>query len=350
MRVRLIIALVVSVFALAAWGVSANTSGPHSSGYHWIDNKEPGPTVEFEWIDITGTGTELDDLTDEDDAAQLVDIGFPFMYFGQTYNQVVVSSNGFLSFDLSDLGDTDKTDGCNDNYNWGREKEGYIGLPIPQTDEDCDSNDSGWGANPLIAIWFDDMDPGECGAMYYQTVSPTRQGAGRMFIVQWEDVCHNDCEPCEPGNGVTYEAVLFEGTNDIKMQYEDTFFSSVDKDIVEENFGGTATTGLDKDAVVGLQYHHATPALTEDLAVLYREGLPVLKGDTDCDKDVDSVDALWVLRDLAGLSVEAKCIEDAGNVDCDDDRDSVDALFILRHVAALAVTLPKGCTPIGAPA
>jgi hypothetical protein len=86
--------------------------------------------------------------------------------------------------------------------------------------------------------------------------------------------------------------------------------------------------------------------LTEELAVLYQR--TAAKGDTDCDEDVDSVDALWDLRDLAGLPVTAKCLS-AGDVDCDGDRDSVDALFILRYVAALPVNLPKGCDAIGTP-
>ncbi len=69
-------------------------------------------------------------------------------------------------------------------------------------------------------------------------------------------------------------------------------------------------------------------------------------GDTDCDQDVDSVDALMVLRDTAGLPHSAGCIA-AGDVDCDEDKDSVDALFILRHVAALSNPIPPDCRPIG---
>ncbi len=71
-----------------------------------------------------------------------------------------------------------------------------------------------------------------------------------------------------------------------------------------------------------------------------------LLGDVDCDSDVDSVDALLVLRDAAGLPHQGGCAA-AGDVDCDGDEDTVDALFILRHVAALPTSLPQGCGPIG---
>lgn len=87
------------------------------------------------------------------------------------------------------------------------------------------------------------------------------------------------------------------------------------------------------------------------------EGEVAIKGDLDCDGDVDSVDALKGLQHNAGLPV---ALPDgcppvgsggaggvAGDIDCDDDADSVDSLSILRHVAGLAVSLPPGCKPIG---
>lgn len=70
-------------------------------------------------------------------------------------------------------------------------------------------------------------------------------------------------------------------------------------------------------------------------------------GDTDCDKSVESEDALALLREEAGLPIDADCIGD-GDVNCDDSRDAADALAIMRWVISLPVTLPADCTPIGA--
>lgn len=70
-------------------------------------------------------------------------------------------------------------------------------------------------------------------------------------------------------------------------------------------------------------------------------------GDVDCDGAVDSVDALFVLRAVAGIPPPAECI-DAGDVNCDGDTDSVDALGILRYVAGLPlISTPDDCPPIG---
>jgi hypothetical protein len=76
---------------------------------------------------------------------------------------------------------------------------------------------------------------------------------------------------------------------------------------------------------------------------------PVLltKGSADCDGDVDTIDALQVLRAVAGLSTTAKCLLDAGDVNCDAAVEALDAQFILRYVAGLPVNLPNGCPPIG---
>lgn len=89
-----------------------------------------------------------------------------------------------------------------------------------------------------------------------------------------------------------------------------------------------------------------------------------LQGDVDCDSDIDSVDALKVLRHVASLAVaqtepcddigtgvgrvaSAGSITGVGDVDCDNDVDSVDALKILRHVASLSVSQTDPCRDIG---
>ena len=71
--------------------------------------------------------------------------------------------------------------------------------------------------------------------------------------------------------------------------------------------------------------------------------------DTDCDDDVDAVDALFVLQSVVGLTPasdqcpppEGHLYLPAGDVDCDDDVDAVDALFVLQYVVGLRDEL--GC-------
>ena len=72
---------------------------------------------------------------------------------------------------------------------------------------------------------------------------------------------------------------------------------------------------------------------------------PAYAGDTDCDADVDELDALGDLSDLAGLEAPG-CIAQ-GNVNCDNVLDARDVTSILRHVADLVSDLPIGCPLVG---
>jgi hypothetical protein len=79
----------------------------------------------------------------------------------------------------------------------------------------------------------------------------------------------------------------------------------------------------------------ATPtptAPTTSASVTPTTQLDVL-GDTDCDGDVDAIDALNVASEQAGFDA-APCIAN-GDVNCSGDRDTDDMLAILGYVAAL---------------
>ena len=96
-------------------------------------------------------------------------------------------------------------------------------------------------------------------------------------------------------------------------------------------------------------------------------GPTFLQGDNNCDGNIQASDALVALRHIAGFSTNQQpgcpTLGDAlpaaqpageppdlfGDVDCDDDVDSVDALKILRSVAAFSVTQNEPCTDVGDP-
>ena len=105
-----------------------------------------------------------------------------------------------------------------------------------------------------------------------------------------------------------------------------------------------------------------TPTATPTRALATGGWLPPLadpnRGDINCDGDIDSTDALKLLRHVSGFpgSVLSGCpgigsqsTSIFGDIDCDRDVDSVDALRILRHVAGLPVSPSQNCTPIGLP-
>ena len=287
----------ITVLASGLLSASADTGGP-AGGYTWFDSKAPDPKVAFH-EPIPFSIPPFSFVVGGDDNWSTADLPFTFNFFGQDYTQVDVSSNGFLSFDIDNP--------CNDNYNDASGDDGNT-IPVPG---DCD--DTEWGGEPLIAPWFDDLDPGECGLVVAGTAG---EAPNRMFIVRYLDVCHQDCDECAAGEGVTFEVILFEGSNDIKIQYVDTFFGDTDAGLTEENRGGTATVGITKDGTTGLQYSANEMVLTDGLAVLFTTGglptatpvpttepAPPVKGDVDCSGGVNPIDSLKILRFDAGLSV-----------------------------------------------
>ena len=38
---------------------ASQQTNPDSTGYRWIDNKQPGPSIIYEWIEISAIGTDL---------------------------------------------------------------------------------------------------------------------------------------------------------------------------------------------------------------------------------------------------------------------------------------------------
>lgn len=64
----------------------------------------------------------------------------------------------------------------------------------------------------------------------------------------------------------------------------------------------------------------------------------------NCDGQVNSVDALGILRYAANLPGAGVC--KSGDMDCSGAIDSADALTVLRFVAHLPVYLPDVCAPL----
>jgi hypothetical protein len=111
-----------------------------------------------------------------------------------------------------------------------------------------------------------------------------------------------------------------------------------------------AVTALDISLVemTDMDYEDLVPQteVTEG-QIAVADGAAPLQGDADCDGEITSLDALGVLRHVAGIE-QVACAGPA-DTDCDGDITALDSLAILRYVASLPVVTPGGCTPIGQP-
>lgn len=89
--------LVPSSLALLAGPAAAGSGGPDAYGYTWVDNRLPGPGVEFTWVDGVTGGTDLG-LSDDGCTSNRISFGFPFRFYGLIHSNAYVCANGFIAF------------------------------------------------------------------------------------------------------------------------------------------------------------------------------------------------------------------------------------------------------------
>ena len=125
-------------------------------------------------------------MATDDQHDVLLDIGFTFNFYGLAYTQLVVSGNGYITFDVSQ---------ANSYSPWN------IGAAIP--------NPGSMPENAIMAPW-QDLNTGIGGSIYY---GMTGVAPNRMYIITWCAVpmfsCTSDLH--------TSQIVLYEGSDKIEM-------------------------------------------------------------------------------------------------------------------------------------
>ena len=75
--------------------------GPDMFGYKWIDNTvSSGDAPVYNWVDAT-SGDMLHFPTSQDDGYTNIELPSAFQYYGESYDSLFVSTNGFVSFNTS---------------------------------------------------------------------------------------------------------------------------------------------------------------------------------------------------------------------------------------------------------
>jgi subtilisin family serine protease len=134
--------------------VTESTGGPDAFGYRWTDSDEPGGPG-FTWFDIADTGTVLSTLDSDDELSAAIPLGFDFPFYGNTFNSVRVSTNGWMSFTSAIA--TGSTS--------------YSNQPLPTTA----------GPENMIAAFWDDLH-------FRGATRATYTTDGTRFVVQYTGV------------------------------------------------------------------------------------------------------------------------------------------------------------------
>ncbi len=141
-----------------------------------------------EGVTLVASGANISQsfINTDDVHSDVINIGFDFTFYGNAYNQCVISANGYITFDLAQAGLYSPWD---------------INNPIP--------NAGVLPENAIMAPWHD-IDPSEGGSVVYGTYGAA---PNRVFYVVWCNMPMFQCNDLI----VDQYVLLFESTNKIEM-------------------------------------------------------------------------------------------------------------------------------------
>lgn len=235
MVLTILLITLTSMTGVAVSSVPGGLSGgPDNFGYTFKDsNATAGPT--YDWIEISNTGNVILPCSD-DRYVNGIPIGFSFNYYGTNYTQISITNNGLIL----------PNEGTNQ----------WVNKPIGNSTLH----------NFIAPFWDDLVTWSEPGAVYYQVVG---EAPNRKLVIEWIDNQHSIQSGVSP-SGITFEAILYESTNDIKFQYKD-----VDFGLDSCNNGVSATIGIEGANGKGLQYSYNESVITPDMAILFKFPTPI---------------------------------------------------------------------------
>ena len=229
---------------LSVSSIHATTIGPDAAWY--TATNEPAA---FENISATGILT----LPNTDDGTITVPIGFNFRFYGTVYNSVAYNTNGLITFG-----------GTANNFT------------------NVDLNTSTTLANrAIIAACWDDWISIVPGSGVYRKV----EGAApnRRLIIQWHVLDHFVAGGGGTPVEVVFQAILYEGTNEILLQYlkmktgDPAFDFGVSATVGIRNFNGHTTGQV-------LQWSFNQMTIVDGLAIRFSTT------DADADGDPNNAD------------------------------------------------------------
>jgi hypothetical protein len=203
---------------------TARPYGPDDYGYFAYDNTDAGyaERPDYNWIEVDPNhGGPGDSLILDNDETITMSLPFNFKYYGAWYDQLSISSNGYIAMGTTSLADM---------YNWAIPAAG--GPPL------------------LIAPFWDDLHPAYTDSS--GNVSYWYDATNHRFVVEWSRIQHvHDPTNPTPGELQTFEAILYD------PQYYST--QTGDGEILFQYMDITNDDGWHNYATVGIEdYGHTT--------------------------------------------------------------------------------------------
>ena len=233
---------------------TSDPNGPDDYGYiilDWNDSTIYEPPV-YDWQEIKYIGTnigmyDVDAISEED--SKHIPLPFTANYYGETYDQITICSNGWFSFGSTNV----------------KEYRNLL-LPTPIAPKG------------MVAVYWTDL---VVGGSHGGGVYTYYDSSEHTFIVQWDEVklvtSYPSHQTLATGSAVTFQAIIYDpafyptvlGDSPIKFQYK-TFNAGV---------AGTST-GPFNYITIGMQDHTTDHGLTYVFNNVYRPGASSLGNNT----------------------------------------------------------------------
>ena len=195
------------------------------------------------FVDISASGTSVGALSD--DSEHNISLPFSFTYDGTSYSNARIGNNGALVFGTT-------TDDI--VYNNSALPQGFA-ASFSATTGIITSSGGNTSLAALCPFW-DDLLPGTGASINTQQI-------GNVFYIQWTNEDHFSAT----GAYITFQIQLEQSTNIIRFAYADVNFSGAGT--ASQDFGGSATVGLNFSATSGLQYSFNTQSLVDGQCITF---------------------------------------------------------------------------------
>ena len=292
--------------------------GPDAYGYYAYDNGDIlySNAPYFNWIEIDplygGPGTQLalSDFGDNQDDVTTVNLPFTFKFYGIDYNQISVSSNGWVSMGSTDM-------------------KSFRNYPLPGPG----------GPSPMIAVFWDDLNTTTSGGRVYKWYDELNN----QFVIQWSNLRTYDNNSLENFQLILKDSQHYftpTGDGEILMQFADFNNTSTGNYGWGQVHGNYCTIGLeDHSETIGLEYtiNNTYPIsampLEDSTAILFTtRGANILqRGDINQDGLLNITDVL-TLVDFVQSGNTGGLNPYLADVNADEIINFLDMISIVREI------------------
>ena len=292
--------------------------GPDAYGYYAYDNGDIlySNAPYFNWIEIDplygGPGTQLalSDFGDNQDDVTTVNLPFTFKFYGVDYDQISVSSNGWVSMGSTDM-------------------KSFRNYPLPGPG----------GPSPMIAVFWDDLNTTTSGGRVYKWYDELNN----QFVIQWSNLRTYDNNSLENFQLILKDSQHYftpTGDGEILMQFADFNNTSTGNYGWGQVHGNYCTIGLeDHSETIGLEYtfNNTYPIsampLEDSTAILFTtRGANILqRGDINQDGLLNITDVL-TLVDFVQSGNTGGLNPYLADVNADEIINFLDMISIVREI------------------